>query len=62
MWEMSFDAFGNEFHHLGNEFPHFCGNEFRSKRAKKKPEQMHEALLILHRGDPVGQEGSAYHC
>ena len=32
---MSFDAFGNEFHHLGNEFPHFFGNEFRSKRAKK---------------------------
>ena len=31
---MSFDAFGYEFHHLGNEFPHFFGYEFRSKRAK----------------------------
>ena len=34
---MSLDAFGNEFCHLGNEFPHFGGNEFWSKWAKKKP-------------------------
>ena len=34
---MSFGLFGNEFCYFGNEFSRFFGNEFRSKRAKKKP-------------------------